>query len=115
MTRSRLVVLIVAVLGSIVVAAPPAAAVNGSIAGTVTAANGGGGLHFVNVYIFNGNSFVDSTSTAVDGTYTVAGLAASLTGYSVCFDASSATGGSSTTGYADECYDDVAWNGSFQP
>jgi hypothetical protein len=89
---------------------------DGGISGTVTAASGGGGVNSVNVDVYDHNgNFVTSTSTASDGTYNIIGLAPSATGYTVCFDASSATGGSSTTGYASQCWNDVPWSGGFTP
>ena len=48
-------------------------------------------------------------STASDGTYAVAGLAAGT--YNVCFEGNYATGGSSTTGYVEQCYRGVTWDG----
>jgi hypothetical protein len=87
---------------------------DGAISGTVTAASGGGNLNMVTVDLYNSSgSTVTNTSTAGDGTYTIIGLAPSATGYTVCFDASGATGGSSTTGYASQCYNDVPWAGGF--
>jgi Carboxypeptidase regulatory-like domain len=56
-----------------------------------------------------------STSTAVDGTYTVPGLPAG-TDYQVCFDASRALGGSSdASGYIDQCYDNQPTSGTATP
>jgi hypothetical protein len=86
---------------------------DGGISGTVTAATGGGELANVSVYVYdqNGNLLNYGTTTGSDGSYTATGLAPSATGYTVCFDAPSATGGSSSAGYADQCYNQVAWNG----
>ena len=47
-----------------------------------------------------------------DGTYRVTGLPAAAPGYSVCFDASDARGGSSSTGYLGQCYQGVPWDPS---
>jgi hypothetical protein len=47
--------------------------------------------------------FVGSARTARDGTYTVTGLPAAAPGYTVCFEASNATGGNSSHGYAGQC------------
>src|SRR6188768_1985289 len=108
MTRLRVVVLVIAVLATGLVVAPPAAAATGSISGTVTASAGGAGLDNVIVIVFKPNgTFVTEDLTAADGTYLLSGIAESVTGYSVCFDASNAIGGSSTTGYASECYNDI--------
>ena len=50
--------------------------------------------------------------TGADGTYRVTGLPAAAPGYSVCFDASDARGGSSSTGYLGQCYRGVPWDPS---
>lgn len=62
----------------------------------------------MDVYDPSGN-FVAAAVTATAGTYTVTGLAPSTTGDTVCFDASAATGGSSTTGYQSQCYKSTPW------
>jgi hypothetical protein len=86
-----------------------------SISGTVTAATGNGALTGVQVDVFSSNgTAISSMRSAADGTYTVAGLAASATGYIVCFDASTAPLGSAT-GYADQCYKNTAWSGNSLP
>ena len=83
----------------------------GAVSGTVTDA-GAHPLGGVTVAVVTaGGSEVGSSTTATDGTYTVTGLPAGS--YDVCFDGSSATGGSSTTGYLDQCYHDVAWDGNY--
>ena len=46
---------------------------------------------------------------APDGSYTITGLATGT--YDVCFSGKFAWGGASTTGYASECYKNVAWDG----
>lgn len=80
------------------------------ISGTVTAVTGGGKLKGVEVYVLNGN-YVAQATTGAHGAYSVTGLPASATGYDVCFEASAATGGSSSGGYFDECYDNARWDG----
>jgi len=89
--------------------------VGGAVSGTVTGA-GGHGLAGVGVEVWGSGpgsdgdvSEVGDTTTSADGTYSVAGLAAGT--YDVCFDASWAVGGASTTGYVDQCYDGAAWDG----
>ena len=87
----------------------------GAISGTVTAAPDGAPLTQVTVEVFDADGqYVTQTSTAGDGTYTVLGLPASATGYTVCFDAAFASGGSAA-GYRDQCYADAAWDGSSPP
>ena len=87
-----------------------------SIAGRVTAATRGGTLTNVNVAVFDNSAHVvGATATASDGTYRVTGLGASATGYRVCFDASFATGGASTTGYTSRCYKTAVWNTNGPP
>jgi hypothetical protein len=87
------------------------------ISGTVTAATGGAGVGQVNVQILDPSSgtIVGSAVTASGGAYSVKSLPPSSTGYDVCFDASSATGGSSTTGYLSQCYQNQAWGGGYAP
>jgi hypothetical protein len=87
----------------------------GRISGTVTDA--GGSHHgLADVQVRVSSSFgTDSTTTAVDGTYLVAGLA-TADDYTVCFYASGATGGSSDVfGYVDQCYNDVPTYGTPTP
>jgi hypothetical protein len=87
-----------------------------SIAGRVTATIRGGVLTNVNVAVFDSSAHVvGATATASDGTYRVSGLGASATGYRVCFDASFATGGASTTGYVSKCYKTAVWNTNGPP
>ena len=88
-------------------------ATGGEITGTVTdASNTGLASVKADLYTANG-SLVRSTTTAANGSYTVSGVAAG--NYFVCFDASSATGGSSATGYLDQCYNGVSWDGFSDP
>ena len=86
----------------------------GGISGTVTAAAGGGRLSNVSVQVFDDgdNGQVGSVTTRADGTYRVTGLPAATPGYRVCFDASDARGGSSSTGYLGQCYRGVPWDPS---
>jgi protocatechuate 3,4-dioxygenase beta subunit len=80
-------------------------AVGGAVSGRVTDSSGNG---LANVLV---STFDPSTPgygpyvalTQLDGTYTVAGLAAGS--YQVCFH-SQPDSGTSSTGYLDECYDD---------
>lgn len=77
--------------------------VAGAIAGRITD-SGGNGIGNVDVYVTYPSpdySFF-STNTRPDGSYTITGMPADS--YQICFDASYATGPSST-GYLNECYD----------
>jgi hypothetical protein len=88
-------------------------ATGGAISGTVTAASGSAGLSSVGVEVFDSaGAFVYGRFdvSASNGSYTVRGLGEGT--YTVCFQGSTATGGTSSTGYLNECYDDVAWNGN---
>ena len=88
----------------------------GGISGTVTAAADGKMLGNVTVKVFSGSRHsVGSARTARDGTYTVTGLSAAVPGYTVCFEASDATGGSSSHGYVSQCYRNVPWDGRTRP
>jgi Carboxypeptidase regulatory-like domain len=88
---------------------------DGGISGTVTAAASGARLGNVNVEVFgSSDGEPGSASTGPDGTYTVTGLAPARD-YSVCFDASNATGGNSGTGYTSQCYHNVPWAGGYSP
>lgn len=77
--------------------------VAGAIAGRITD-SAGNGIANVDVYVtYPSPSFTFySTYTSADGSYTLAGMVADT--YQICFDASYATGPSST-GYLNECYD----------
>ena len=93
-----------------------ALASGGAISGKVTAAAGGGALAGVYGEVFDSSgNFVHYATTDSGGNFIVTGLATSATGYFLCFDASNATGGSSTTGYKDQCYNNVPWDGSSRP
>jgi hypothetical protein len=93
-----------------------ALAAAGGISGTVTAASGGGTVANVTVRVFDSaNRDLAESQTSAAGTYSIVGLEPSATGYSVCFDATAATGGGSTTGYASQCYNNVPWTGGFLP
>jgi len=62
----------------------------------VTAAAGGGGISGASVDIYDsGGNFITSVSTGSAVTYTAVGMTPSATGYTLCFDASNATGGGS--------------------
>ena len=89
----------------------------GAISGTVDDV-GSTALNDVEVEVFGTGSQVNgieySAFSQPDGTYSVLGIAAGT--YNVCFNPYQATGGSSTTGYLDQCYNDVSWNGeTFNP
>jgi hypothetical protein len=58
---------------------------------------------------------VSSTATGADGTYAATRLPALATGYTICFDASFATGDTGDRSLASQCYKDVAWNSSDAP
>jgi hypothetical protein len=86
-----------------------------SIAGIITASNGGAPLQGASVSVFtSGGTFVDSDSTDAAGQYKVAHLKASTTGYVVCASAAGVfTPTPPATGWAPRCYDgatSVAWN-----
>jgi molybdopterin-binding protein len=86
---------------------------SGSVSGRVTD-TAAAPLEGVEVEVFTTGASVDevgSASTTANGAYTVAGLSAGS--YDVCFDGSGATGGSSPTGYTDQCYTTVAWDGNY--
>ena len=60
---------------------------------------------------------VNEAVTSTNGSYSIEGLSAGT--YDVCFDANyfdpfegGVTGGSSTTGYGNQCYNGVTWDGS---
>ncbi|MGB4809897.1 MAG: carboxypeptidase-like regulatory domain-containing protein [Candidatus Phosphoribacter baldrii] len=81
----------------------------GAITGTVTDSAGNG---VQNVYLHIYDAVTGSlksywTATNAAGSFTAIGLATGT--YTVCFDARSALGGSSATGYLSECYLDVAY------
>jgi hypothetical protein len=82
----------------------------GAVSGTVTAS---GGVPLSSVWAYAYSTGVNpvelgEATSGVNGTYEITGLAAGT--YYVCFDTPLATGGNSTTGYADQCYNDVAWD-----
>ncbi len=104
----------VAVVGGSTVTGIDAALVPfGAISGVVTDSVGVP-VDNVRVDVFTTGAtpaFVASTSTAVDGSYTVLQLRAG--DYYLCFDTSNAEGGTGVAGYADQCYNAAAWDGSF--
>lgn len=91
----------------------------GTITGTVTSASGGAPLAGVRVEVYQSGDGTPSSAgrgsavTGADGTYTVTGIAPGLQ-YGVCFDASGVGAGSST-GYQDQCWNGVAWDGGTTP
>ncbi|MHB1475853.1 MAG: carboxypeptidase regulatory-like domain-containing protein [Dermatophilaceae bacterium] len=86
-----------------------ALAVGGASSGTVTDA-AHAGLMGVKVTVTSMSTYASANATtARDGTYLVTGLPDGKD-YSVCFDASGATGGSSSTGYLSQCYDGLSIN-----
>jgi hypothetical protein len=93
------------------------AALAGAVSGTVT---DGAGTHQplagVQVSVSSASTGASGGAlTAVDGSYTVTGLAAAAD-YTVCFAATGATGGASDTlGYADQCYNNQPTSGTPTP
>jgi hypothetical protein len=89
---------------------------SGSITGTVTAATGGAALVDVHVAVFDkSGNVIGAALTTANGTYAVSGLQPASTGYAVCFEASFASGGRSTSGYKDQCYTSAPWTGATGP
>ncbi len=79
-------------------------AVAGGISGTVTTATGGTPLADVDVRVqSSATGTFQFASTAANGTWSATGLPAG-TDYTVCFSGADATGGTSTTGYVDQCW-----------
>jgi hypothetical protein len=81
----------------------------GEIAGTVTAGSAAAAVPSVTIDIYN-DSDTQPTLTATagpDGKYQVPNVPTGS--YTVCFDASTATGGPSAAGYFDQCHDAVPW------
>ena len=79
-----------------------------SISGKVTAAKGGAPLANAAVWVYSGQTVVNSRSTDFSGNYTIPGLAAGS--YTVCASPSFfASGGSSKTGYLGRCYQTATW------
>lgn len=88
-----------------------------TITGTVTAAAGGAPLAGVRVEVYQAGDGTPSSAargsavTGADGTYTITGVAPGLQ-YGVCFDASGVDG---STGYQDQCWSGVGWDGGTTP
>jgi hypothetical protein len=80
----------------------------GQISGRVTD-TAGSPLAGVKVHVLGG-AFSGDVRTAPDGTYTVRYVYPGTA--QLCFSAQGATGGGSATGYLDECYDNVAPDGT---
>jgi hypothetical protein len=80
----------------------------GQIAGTVTDSHGApvSGAD-VQVLASNGHAITHAL-TGQDGTYTLAGLAPTRTGYTICFYGGYAK---SPTGYQPQCFDGLNWDG----
>ena len=102
--------------GSITSGVNAALATAGAISGTVDDASSHplDGVA-VDVYSTSGTD-LEATSTGSNGTYSVVGLATGS--YDVCFGVytyEEPTGGSSTTGYLDQCYKNVNWDGTSTP
>jgi hypothetical protein len=90
------------------VALPTAAAIAGRVTNSA-----GTALKFVQVVARNRNSgFTFYTSTATNGSYKLRGLPAASKGYTVCFNAA---GVSASTGYLNECWNNVAWGTGAYP
>ena len=82
-----------------------------AITGTVTDTSSDP-LSNVEVEVFTSSGgTVGYAFTGSDGTYSVTGLSSGT--YDVCFSPTYATGGASTTGYQNQCYNDVSWDGNF--
>jgi hypothetical protein len=95
---------------------PRSPAATGAISGTVTNATTGNGVTGVSVEVLDSSgTLITSTSTSTSGAYTISGLTPSTTGYTVCFQASSASGGGSSDGYQSQCYQWIAWDGFSSP
>jgi hypothetical protein len=89
--------------------------VAGAISGRVTDAGGiHGGLAGVQVQVYSLSTGTDIATTAADGRYVVPRLTEGSM-YTVCFYAAGATGGSSTTGYVDQCFDRTSTSGDPPP
>jgi hypothetical protein len=102
-------------LGSKTEGVDAALVVAGAISGRVTDAEGAhGGLAGVQVQVSSPSTGTDIATTAADGRYVVPRLRAGST-YTVCFYAAGATGGSSTTGYVDQCFDRTSTSGDPPP
>lgn len=90
------------------VSLPSAAAISGKVANA-----GGTGLNGVSVLAKNRDtgqySYGNTNST---GSYKITGLAASSSGYTVCFDGSAVAG---STGYLDRCWKNIPWDGGALP
>jgi hypothetical protein len=88
------------------------------IGGTVTEFATGAVVANVHVLAFPVDDPSSATAEAVtqtDGTYLLRNVTPLAHGYYVCFDASAAVGGYSSTGYADQCYKGIAWDGTSTP
>lgn len=88
----------------------------GAITGNVTSARDGSPIAGVGVKVYDENgSLAGYDYTGADGTYDVTGLVPNPSpGYAVCFDSADAAG-TSPTGYASQCYKNVAWDGGSVP
>jgi hypothetical protein len=88
----------------------------GTFTGTVTDAAGTNqGLGGVEVHYFSPSTgTAGDTWTSDDGSYTAIGVAAG-TDYQVCFNAAYALGGSSATGYVDQCWQNQPTTGTPTP
>jgi hypothetical protein len=88
----------------------------GTITGTVTDAAGTNqGLGGVDVHFYSQSTGATGDAwTADDGTYTATGVATG-TDYQVCFNAVWAMGGSSATGYVDQCWQNQPTTGTPTP
>lgn len=89
-------------VGSVTTGVDAALPVGGSISGTITGAGTGSDTVLVDVFDSDTDLVGSASTTDAAGDYTVLGLAASASGYSVCFFPSYADTG--------QCYRDVADN-----
>ena len=90
----------------------------GGLSGTVT--SGGQPVGDVTVLVYSVASGYLATgystvTTASNGTYTVKGLKPGVLQYRVCFDTTVASGGPSSTGYTDQCWNNKPWDGFSSP
>jgi hypothetical protein len=92
----------------------------GSIAGTITDPTGAR-LQDVEVDVWTisdgqvDTEVGDPGQTAADGSYQINNVPPSAVGYLICFDPTSATGGTTTTGWVAQCYNNKPFDGTDVP
>jgi hypothetical protein len=88
---------------------------SGAISGKTIQAKTHTAIGNVVVELFgSGPNPITATVTKADGTYKFVGLIATA-GYRVCFNGASGLGGTSKTGYSNQCWKAAAWAGSGSP